>query len=326
MNDFDKNNDYEPEIDYRDLIAVLWLNKNFIIVITIFVAFLSIFYSLLLTNIYSVQTTLTPTVYSGSKLNSQYEGLASMAGINLTSGESKKNIHVALNLVKSKRLLESLMLYESFLPDLLAVKSWDMKTNIIKYDRSLYDKENTQWVRKVSLPFKKIPSSQEALMEFSQLVSISQDQKTQLVTLNVNHPSPVVAKQWSLWIVKEINTMLAEMEINQSQASIEYLNNQIKITSYSELRSMFYKLIQESTQSMMLAQVNPEYVLTTIDPPVIPEFKSYPIRSMFLILGALMGVMLASLVVFVRKYVFKQDDELDIFKLREMLLTNFRKK
>ena len=89
---------------------------------------------------------------------------------------------------------------------------------------------------------------------------------------------------------------------------------------------MFYELIQESTQSMMLAQVNPEYVLTTIDPPVIPEYKSYPKRSMILILGAILGGMFSVLIIFVRKYGFKQDDELDIFRLREIVLTNFKKK
>ena len=126
----------------------------------------------------------------------------------------------------------------------------------------------------------------------------------------------MVAHQWSLWIVKEVNTILANMEISNSQASIDYLNRQIKITPYSELRTMFYKLIQESTQSMMLASVNPEYVLTTIDPPVIPEIKSGPKRSSICIFWTLLGGMLSILIILVRKHGFSKDDELNIFKLR----------
>jgi LPS O-antigen subunit length determinant protein (WzzB/FepE family) len=171
-------------------------------------------------------------------------------------------------------------------------------------------------VRKVSLPFQQTPSSQEALKKYLGLVSISIDKKTQLMKLNVSHLSPVVAQQWSFWIVKEINAILANMQISKSQASIDYLNSQIKITPYAELRTMFYTLIQESTQNMMLAEVNPEYVLTTIDPPVIPEIKSEPKRAVICILSTLLGGMLSILIILVLKFGFNKEDELDIFRLR----------
>ena len=317
MNDLDNYKEFDDEIDFRELFAILWLNKKFIITFTTFAAFVSVLYSLSLTNIYTAQTLITPTTSSNSSgLLSQYAGLASMAGVNLPKGGSENQLDVALKLIKSKKLLDRLSVYESFLPDLMAVKSWNLQTNIITYDQALYDNKNNKWVRKVSLPFKQIPSSQESLQIFSALVSISQDKKTQLVTLNVDHLSPVVAHQWSLWIVKEINDILANMEISNSQARIDYLNNQIKITPYSELRTMFYELIQESTKSMMLAAVNPEYVLTTIDPPVIPEVKSKPNRALICISGTILGAMLSLLIILVRKYGFSKDDELDIFRLR----------
>ena len=307
---------FDDEIDLRELFAVLWLNKKFIATFTTFVAFVSLLYSLSLSNIYTAQTLLTPTMSSNSSgLLSQYAGLASMAGVNLPSGGNENHLHIALKLVHSKKLLDRLIEYESFLPDLLAAKSWSMQTNTVNYDQTLYDKKNKKWVRKVSLPFKQIPSSQESLEEFLKLVSISQDNKTQLVKLNVDHLSPVVAQQWSLWIVKEINTILANMEIVNSQASIDYLNRQIQITPYSELRTMFYELIQESTQSMMLAKVNPEYVLTTIDPPVIPEIKSKPNRALICILTTLLGAMLSILIVLFRKYGLSKDHPLDIYRL-----------
>lgn len=313
MNDLRNNEEFDNEIDFIELASVLWLNKKFIVIFTTFAAVTSVFYSLSLTNIYNAQTLLTPTTSPGSSLISQYGGLASMAGVNLPNDGNENKLDVALKLIKSKKLLDRLSLYESFLPDLMAAKSWNMQTNIITYDQALYDNKNNKWVRKVSLPFKQIPSSQESLQIFSSLVSISHDKKTQLVTLNVDHLSPVVAHQWSIWIVKEINDILANMEISNSQARIDYLNNQIKITPYSELRTMFYELIQESTKSMMLAAVNPEYVLTTIDPPVIPELKSKPQRALICISGTLLGAMLSLLIIIVRKYGFSKDDELNIF-------------
>tara|TARA_B100001059_G_C17807201_1_gene569953 strand:- start:483 stop:1436 length:954 start_codon:yes stop_codon:yes gene_type:complete len=317
MNDFDNTKEFNDEIVLKDLLDVLWLNKKLIAIFTSFAALVSVFYSLSLTNIYTAQTLLAPTTSSNStSLLSQVGGLASMAGVNLPQGGSKNQVDVALNLVKSKKLLDRLIMYESFLPDLLASKNWNMQTNTITYNQALYDKKNNKWVRRVSAPFKQIPSSQEALKKFSVLVSISQDKKTQLLTLNVDHLSPVVAQQWSLWIVKEINAILANMQIIKSQASIDYLNSQIQVTPYSELRTMFYKLIQESTQSMMLAEVNPEYVLTTIDPPVIPEIKSRPNRASICILGTLLGGILSILLILVWNLVLSKNKILNIFRLR----------
>jgi LPS O-antigen subunit length determinant protein (WzzB/FepE family) len=324
MNDLDNNKEFD-EITLRELAAIIWLNKIFIVTFTTFAALVSVLYSLSLNNIYTAQTLIAPTTSSSSSGSlSQFGGLASMAGINLPQGGSESEIEIALNLVKSKKLLDRLMLYESFLPDLLAAKSWNMQTNTITYDPALYDKKNNQWVRKASLPFKQIPSSQEAIKKFSGLISIASDQSAagggkrvrRVMTLKVDHLSPVVAQQWSLWIVKEINAILANMQIMKSQASIDYLNSQIKITPYSELRTMFYKLIQESTQSMMLAKVNPEYVLTTIDPPVIAEMKSRPQRSSICIAGTLMGGILSILIILVWKLVFSRMGGLDILRLR----------
>jgi LPS O-antigen subunit length determinant protein (WzzB/FepE family) len=317
MDNFDKNIETYDEIDYKELFTVLWLNKKFIITLTAIAAIISVLYSLSLTNVYTAKTLLSPTNSMGNSSSiSQYSSLASMAGINIPKGGGDNQLDVALELVKSKKLLDRLKLYESFLPNLLAAESWTMETNTITYNEALYDKKNNLWVREASLPFKKIPSSQEAFRKFSGLVSISRDNSTQLITLTVNHLSPVVAQEWSIWIIKEVNTILADMEISNSQASIDYLNSQIKITPYSELRTMFYKLIQESTQTMMLASVNPEYVLTTIDPPVIPEIKSGPNRSSICIFWTLIGCMFSILIILVRKYGFSKDDELNIFRLR----------
>jgi len=304
----------EDEINLRELFTVLWINKVFIVIFTTFAALGSVYYALSLTNIYTAETLLTPTSISAStSLSSQYSSLASLAGFKLPNGKSGNQVDVALNLVKSKRLIDRLIQYESFLPDLMAAKSWDMETNTVSYHQAYYDNKNKKWVREVSLPFKQIPSSQEALAAFLGRVDIYQNSKTQLVTLTVDHLSPVVAQQWSFWIVKEINGILADMEIANSQAAIDFLNTQVNLTPYNELRTMFYELIRESTKSMMLASVNPEYVLTIIDPPVIPEVKSKPTRSTICIIGTLMGAILSILIILVRRYVFKNSNKINVF-------------
>jgi LPS O-antigen subunit length determinant protein (WzzB/FepE family) len=314
MNALNNNEEYyNDRIDLRLLFPVVWNHKKFIFMLTTLFAIASVFYSLSQVNIYTANTLLRPTASSAPNFMSQYGGLASLAGINLPQ-DSGNELKVALAIVNSKKLVGNLMMNDSFLPDLIAAKEWRMSTNTIIYDDNLYDKSIDKWVRKASPPFKQIPSLQEATQFFSSAVSINQDNKNNLVTLSVDHISPVVAQQWSIWIVREINTLLANMKVIESQASIDYLNSQIKITPYAELRSMFYELIQESTQSMMLAKVNPEYVLTTIDPPVIAETKSRPNRAIICILGTFLGGILSILIILIRYFGFNKKDEADLFR------------
>jgi len=309
----DLQDTYDDEIDVRELFSTLWLNKKFILILTGIFAVLSVIYSLSLTNLYTSQALTVPTSLNSNGTR-QYSALASVAGVKL--GDSSPDVTLAIAFINSKKIIRQLIKHESFLPDLMAAKKWHIKSNSIIYDDDLYDKKNKKWVREVDFPFQQVPSEQEAFELFSGQINITEDKKNQLVTLSVEHISPSVAQQWAEWIIDEANTMVANLRIEESENSIKYLNEQINLTPYAELRTMFFSLIQENTQNMMLAKVSKQYALTIVDPPLIPEIKSSPQRALICILGTLLGGMLSLLIILVRKYGFSKDDELDFFRLR----------
>jgi uncharacterized protein involved in exopolysaccharide biosynthesis len=80
------------------------------------------------------------------------------------------------------------------------------------------------------------------------------------------------------------------------------LKQQVANTSLADLQSMFFELIQSQTETVMLAQVRPEYVFKTIDPAVVPEEKSKPSRALICVLGTLLGGMLGVVIVLIRHY------------------------
>jgi len=318
-NERDSSQSYvDDELDLRELFNDLWVNKLFLVALTSLFALISIIYSLTLTNIYTAETTLAPSASSDMSSNlSQYAGLASMAGISLpgsSSGISDKDL--ALSLLKSKGLLQRLIDKHDILPDLIAAHDWDLTSNSVIYDSDLYDEIKNVWVRDVNPPYKLVPSTLEAYEFYDEAIAVSEDKKTGVISLKVDHLSPEIAYQWSLLLIQEVNEYVADMRIKEAQLSIDYLNDQRKITPYPELRALFYELIQQHTQSMMLAKVRPEYALTTLDPPLIPEMKSKPKRALICILGILLGGMLSVLIIIVRQYGFNKDDALDIFRLR----------
>jgi uncharacterized protein involved in exopolysaccharide biosynthesis len=302
------------ELDLTELVNVLWINKLFLAACTGLFSLISIIYSLTLTNIYTAETTLAPSAPGDMSSNlSQYAGLASMAGISLpgsSSGMSDKDL--ALSLLKSKGLLQRLIDKHDILPDLIAAEAWNLTSNSISYDSDLYDDAKNVWLRNVKPPFKLIPSTQEAYKFFHKAVSASEDNKTGVISLKVDHLSPEIAYHWSILLIQEVNEYVADMRINEAQLSIDYLNDQIKITPYPELRALFYELIQQHTQTMMLAKVRPEYALTTLDAPLIPEEKSAPKRSLIVILSTLLGGMLGTLIILIRFYAYKLEDPIQL--------------
>jgi uncharacterized protein involved in exopolysaccharide biosynthesis len=304
---------HDDEIVLRELFSTLWLNKKFIFLLTGIFAVLFVIYSLSLSNIYQSQALLVPTSLNTNN-PSQYNALASVAGVRL--GDSSPDVTLAIAFIKSKKIVRQLIKHETFLPDLVAAKKWDKKSNSMIYNDDLYDYKKKKWIREVDFPFQQVPSEQEAFKLFSQQINISEDAKSQLVTLSVEHYSPSVARQWAEWIIDEANMMVANLRIEEAESSINYLNEQISLTPYAELRTMFFDLIQQNTKNMMLAKVSKQYALTIIDPPLIPERKSKPHRALICVLGTLLGGLLSILVILVRKYIFGKDDKLDIFKMR----------
>lgn len=300
------------EIGLLDILNAIWLSKKFIYILTSIFAILSIVISLSINNSYTSNAVLIPTSAKDSNLTAN--SLASLAGINV--GNTTRDFNVAIAFINSKKIIRQLMKHESFLPDLMAAKKWDTNNESMIYHDDIYDYKNKKWIRDVSLPRQKIPSEQEAFKLFSKKINVSLDKKKKIITLSVEHISPKVAKQWAQWIIDEANLMVASLAIEEAENSIDYLRNQINQTPYAELRTMFFELIQQNTQNMMLAKVNKQYALTIIDPPLIPEAKSKPMRSRIVIFGTLFGAILSIIIVLLRKYGFNKDDELHIFNLR----------
>ena len=163
MQEIDSNkhtNDFDNEIDLRELFFILAQGKWIITCMTAFLLTIGIGYSLLLPNVYQSDALLAPVSPSSSLIGgslSQYSGLASLAGINLPTGNNDDNSIKAIELMFSLNFFEEYLMPKIFLPDLMAIKSWDDEKNIIIYDDSIFQKSSNTWVRDFSYP-QKLPS------------------------------------------------------------------------------------------------------------------------------------------------------------------------
>ena len=298
---------FDDEIDLRELFLVLWDGKVWISAITAAAAAISVFVALSLPNIYESKALLAPKSDGGSGglsgLAAQYGGLASLAGINLSGVGGGDVSKAALAQEKLKSLsFFTKHLYSEVLVDLMALDYWDAATGEIVIDSSVYNQGTSQWVRETSFPRNAKPSAQEAHKLFIQAISVSEDKQSGLVTLSVQHESPVVAKLWADMLIDRINEEIRSEDVGEAEASIAFLEAQREQTSLVSLDEVFAQLIEEQTKTIMLANVSKDYVFDIIDPPVVPEFKSKPSRARICVLGTLLGGMLGVVLVLVRHY------------------------
>jgi uncharacterized protein involved in exopolysaccharide biosynthesis len=289
-------------IDLREFIRILnaykWLIAGFVVTGTV----LSVIIALMIPNVYRADTLLAPneeqTGGGVSAFAEQYGGLAALAGFDLMGGSDEKTT-LGLSVLRSRKFVADFIERHDILVPLMAAKGWDRDSGELIIDSDDYDVEAQKWVRQVRFPRKVVPSMQEAYEKFIEDVfSVSQNIKTGYVTIAIEHYSPEVARQWVAWLVSDINETIMHKDVREAQQAIEYLNDQIKATSLAELRNVFSRLIEEQTKTIMLAAVTDEYLLKTVDPPVAPEKKVRPKRSLIVLLGAFLTGVLAILLVF----------------------------
>jgi len=280
---------------------VLWAGKWLIAGITFAGTVISVIIVLALPNVYRAEALLTPNDNEGagalSALAAQYGGLASLAGINLAGGSSDKTA-LGLEVLRSRRFIGDFIKRHDLLVPLMAASGWNPQTDQLKIDSDIFDVSTKTWVRDVKPPKESTPSLLEAYEEFrDEVLDVRQDEQTGFVTLSVEHYSPAVAKQWADWLVKDLNATVMRQEVAEAEQAIEYLNKQIEATSLADLQTVFFRLIEEQTKTVMLANVSDEYLLKTIDPAVAPEEKAKPMRLLLVLIGAFLSGFLALLLV-----------------------------
>jgi len=273
----------EEPINWREHWQLLVENRKLIGIITAASTILALLTAFLITPIYRAEVLLAPvseekTGMLGS-LTGQFGDLAALAGINLGSSEDKSAEAIAA--LKSRSLATAFFKEENVLP-VLFPREWNAEKKAWK------DKDDA-------------PTDWEAYEEFDEDIRfVSVDRKTGLVTLMIEWKDPVRAAQWANKLVNMVNTRLRAEAVADADKSISYLEKQLRVSGEVEIQQSIYRLIEAQTKKRMVANTREEYAFKVIDAAVTPERKIRPKRILMIMMGFLIGLMLAVSVVFIR--------------------------
>ena len=298
---FNESHLYDDEIDLRELFNVIWEGKKLIILITSVVAICSIVYSLMLPNYYSSESVLIARDSQNSGSLSQYSGLASLAGVSLPSSGATP-VSEVMEIIRSREFVKHLITFENVLPSIMAAKSYDAASQELYFDPEIYDAKNKKWIRETIKNKGTKPSYLQAHKAYLAMLSISQDKKTGLISIKIEHISPIFAKDFLALVIKEANALNREIDIDSSSKALSYLKIELSQTSLVEIKKSINQLIEAQLETRMMASIYDEYSLISLEPPFIPEEKSRPGRSFMVILGTMLGGIFSVIIVLIRHY------------------------
>ena len=305
------NSNSEDELDIKELLLVIWKGKKLIVRITAIITLATLFYALMLTNYYKSEALLVSRDSSQNQsLLSQYSGVASMVGVNLSTSGGGSGDEV-IEIIKSRKFVRHLLTHENILPSIMAAKGFDTSTKELLFDKNIYDPATKKWSG--SFNGGKKPSYLEAHNVYKDyIISVSMSSKTGFILISVEHISPIFAKEFLELIIKEVNMLLRKRDMEESDQALQYLKSELSKTSLVEIKGSINALIESQLEKQMMAQINEDYFLIAIEPPFISERKSKPNRGIIMVTGVIIGFIISLFIVVLRHYYFSDRKIMEI--------------
>ena len=292
-------------LDIEKLLKIFLDYKKFIIIGTFCTSLFCIIYSLLLTPIYKSSALLepNPNVQSSSGMPS-LAGPAAVIGLDISSatGNGADIFTVATEVVLSKDFLERIIQEDAlFLPELMAVKSYDKSKNNIVFDESIYNSDKKEWVLgDAELHFSFHEIYEKFIIDH---IEVQRDQLSKLTTISIYHSSPYVAKRWLDMILLKINTIMRDKKLSETRKSVDFLNQQLNETNIKELRTAISNSIKKELNSFMYAQISSDYIFKVIDSPRVSTVQAKPNKKSIVIIGTIIGFIFLTIITLVYEYV-----------------------
>ena len=291
--------DNEDFIDLGEILGILLSYKKIIFLALIISGIASIFIAKSSPDIYRSSALLEPqqsnqNQNSFSSIPPGFGGLASLAGVQLPTSSGDRGLY-AIEVIKSKVFFKHLLSIDSerILPSIMAIESYDLSNEQIKFDTNIYDDASNKWVRKVKANQKVVPSYIEAHDYFLSILEIFKDKKTGYIYIAIDHQSPVFAQYLLNLVIFELNNLTREMEMQETSEAIDYLTQKQLSTNVSSVKLSINNIIESQLQTQMLSNIREEFLLKTIDPPVVPEIKIGPNRLFICVIGVFFGFILS---------------------------------
>lgn len=134
---------------------------------------------------------------------------------------------------------------------------------------------------------------------------ITVDEETDIVTVAMRWPEPTLPRDWANLYVETFNEYMRNRTRREVEAKQRFLEEKLRQSDVVEIQKSIYRLIEAQTAIMMLANARDEYVLEIIDPAARPYRSVNLSRKKKVVVGAVVGFLLATFAVLALTLLFQ---------------------
>lgn len=141
---------------------------------------------------------------------------------------------------------------------------------------------------------------EDVLDKFGLMRVVTVDRRTSFVAIRVRARQPDIAQNIARAMVEDINAELRGRALVETRLAEAFLNEKIASAQFESIRNTAAALLESQLKRQVVAESRPDFALRVLDPPSLPEMRSYPRRSRMVIIGGMLGCLVAGVIVLVR--------------------------
>lgn len=287
-------NSTNTPVDLSDLSRYLFSKKKYYIytVVASIIIFSAI--AMVLPKVWTSDA-LVVSAKSGNNTSSTASMISSLAGINL-AGEGGKPLDMVKRRVITKDFFRHLIKNEVFYRELIAVEAYDEQEKRNLYNSEVFNFKTSTWIKE--------PSFFDAYRVYRATVRAGYlDESTgSFLIIRADHKSPISAKLIVDEVVSQINELKKIEDIQDAEASLKFLNEELVKTNQISIKASINGLIENQMKIKTFANVKKDYLIKPLDRAYTPERRSAPKRSQFVLICTFVSVLLLTILLSAYKF------------------------
>lgn len=258
-------------IPENTLLALLWRWKRRILVVWFAVVILTVVRLLLMQNIFTSDCLLALLPPERVTSPSQMAGTGgSVIGQLFGNLGGTSDAYSSVAYIKSRPILDAVIGNLDLKPQLFP-KKWSKSKSTWKNDKT--------------------PTDWSARLALGRRVDVNFDEYTGIVTLAVHWPDPTVAHAVALEFLAVANSMLRNQAIDEGQRRVAELYKESDAAAQAEVSALLADEITSAISRLASIRARTDYAFRVVNPPIVPEAKSWPPRTLILLaIGAITGL------------------------------------
>ncbi len=331
-------------IDFSAFFKIIWKEKVWVVLITLLFTIGSIAYALFVREEFVSTGRILPEYQSKAGGLSQFAGLASLAGVDLSSATTGGSDAIRPDLYPD--VLKSTPFFLELLKIKVRTKDNKEMTFSQFYDTFVLDNKIEEKDTKIKFPTSNqyiavSYQTEKNLKDLRERISAVIDKKSGLITVTVKLPDPLVATIITNYSMNFLTNYITNYRTEKAKRDLDFLaerldaakgkyyNNQAKKAQYSDqnqlsmiklqtadlqrerieseykISSTFYNTLLQKYEEAKLKLQQETPVIKVLEPPVVPNKRSEPKRAVIIILATFLGSIFGIIFGLIRKKNYK---------------------